>query len=366
VRDELASELIRRLTAWYRLGRAFNRSRSVFPILVLLACAPVAQAIPLDQYHDRIQQAIRALDTLTQSDETETETARSARVTTTLTGVRGIVPASETVEWDGTNFTADNSWLHRELERFEKESEPERRLLLTHITQRLQALEERLAEIKNAKPKGLNKAEAKGKLGEILQRSEYSHNVQQDTAVTRLWRAIKRWLQSFLPQPKPMQPGSATLVTKLAQVFVILLALAVVAYALKLFAPRLLRRERTKKKGKKEPRIVLGEKLDPDQSAIDLLTEAEGLARQGELRAAIRKAYIALLVELGERKIISLAQHKTNRDYLGAVRHREPLYAHVKQLTDSFERHWYGFAGASEADWLAFRAGYKTVTSGKY
>ena len=89
------------------------------------------------------------------------------------------------------------------------------------------------------------------------------------------------------------------------------------------------------------------------------MSEAEALARRGELRAAIRKAYIALLVELGERKIISLAQYKTNRDYLRAVREVEPLYGNVKQLTDSFERHWYGLAQAKETDWLAFRSAYK-------
>jgi hypothetical protein len=109
--------------------------------------------------------------------------------------------------------------------------------------------------------------------------------------------------------------------------------------------------------------IVLGEKLEPDQSAVDLLADAESLARRGELRAAIRKAYVALLVELGDRKVISLAQHKTNRDYLGAMRGLEPLYGNVKQLTDSFERHWYGFASATEADWLAFRTGYKRALS---
>ncbi len=88
------------------------------------------------------------------------------------------------------------------------------------------------------------------------------------------------------------------------------------------------------------------------------MSEAEALARRGELRAAIRRAYIALLVEMGDRKIISLAQYKTNRDYLRAVREIEPLYGNVKQLTDSFELHWYGLAQATETDWLAFRSAY--------
>ncbi len=102
----------------------------------------------------------------------------------------------------------------------------------------------------------------------------------------------------------------------------------------------------------------MGETLAADQSARDLLSEAEAMARRGELRAAIRRAYIALLVELGDRKVISLAQYKTNRDYLRAMREIEPLYRNVKQLTDSFERHWYGLAQANETDWLQFRSAY--------
>jgi hypothetical protein len=153
--------------------------------------------------------------------------------------------------------------------------------------------------------------------------------------------------------------GSASVISKIAQVFVIALAVGALLFVLKLFLPRLLRSNKPKKEKKSKARIVLGEHLEPDQSAGDLLSDAEALARRGELRAAIRKAYIALLVELGDRKIISLAQHKTNRDYLSAVRQVEPLYGNVKQLTDSFERHWYGLIQATETDWLAFRSIYK-------
>ena len=106
---------------------------------------------------------------------------------------------------------------------------------------------------------------------------------------------------------------------------------------------------------------MLGEHLEPDESAVDLLSEAEALARQGELRAAIRKAYIALLVELGDRKIISLAQHKTNRDYLRSVSGIPVLYSKMTGLTDSFELHWYGFANATLDDWHHFRAAYKAA-----
>jgi hypothetical protein len=88
------------------------------------------------------------------------------------------------------------------------------------------------------------------------------------------------------------------------------------------------------------------------------LAEAEVLARDGQLRAAIRKAYIALLCELGDRKVLGLAHHKTNRDYLGSVRNHEQLYKDMLVLTNSFEIHWYGFTPANMDDWNMFRARY--------
>jgi hypothetical protein len=108
----------------------------------------------------------------------------------------------------------------------------------------------------------------------------------------------------------------------------------------------------------------LGERLEPDATATDLLSEAETLARQGDLRAAIRKAYIALLVELGDRKVISLSHYKTNRDYLNSLRNLPQLHTRMRGLTDSFERHWYGFVDATPNDWQNFRSGYYSALEG--
>lgn len=337
--------------------------RCIFLILIITFCAVVSSARPLSEYQRHVQQAVSALDTLAQSDEDETADARLTRMKETLAAVRSALPATEDVEWEDTSFKIDNSWLHRELDKFEKGPVSEQDVSLTLMTERLQALTNRLSEIEKAKPTIASKAERTKKLGEILQRPEYARGQKDVSAIERLWRDLLKWLESFLPKRPQLAPGRASLFTTFAQIFVVVLALAVIAYAVKLFAPRIFHRRGAKKKGKRQPMIVLGEKLEPDQSAVDLLADAESLARRGELRAAIRKAYVALLVELGDRKIVSLAQHKTNRDYLGAMRDLEPLYGNVKQLTDSFERHWYGFANATEADWLAFRSGYKQALS---
>jgi uncharacterized protein DUF4129 len=348
----------------YRRGRCIlSRTPGIVlrcGLLLLLSqfFITAGHAKSLIEYHLRVRQALTALDTLGQQDESESETDRATRINQTIAGVRSALPETENVELGGVVVKVDNSWLHRDLDNYER-NQAARAALLSQTLERLKALEQRLAEFdKNATTAG-NKSESSRKLAEILSRPEYLRQAKGQSALARLWDNVRKWLEQFIPKPKPLSPGGATWVTKIAQFVVILLALGVIGYVLKTFAPRMFSGRRPRKKAKQGPRIVLGENLAPDQSAGDILADAEALARRGELRAAIRKAYIALLVELGERKILSLAQHKTNRDYLRAVREVEPLHTNVKQLTESFERHWYGFALATDADWTAFRDRYK-------
>ncbi|MDQ2937576.1 MAG: DUF4129 domain-containing protein [Acidobacteriota bacterium] len=343
---------------------AFLARRFLHTVSFLILATPAAQAIPISQYHSEIQRAVTALDTLAQRDETEDAATYETRSNETVNVVRNLLPQAESVEWNGSSINVDNSWLHQELDKYAPVKHEGRTELLNRIKERLKAIDDRLNDVESTGTSHIgNKADESRKLAEILQRPEYARKIKQESALARLLNQFVKWFQSLFPKPKAVSPGTAGLFTTIAQVFVILLAIAVLAFVVKLFLPRLLRPRRSKKKAKAGARIVLGEKLEPDQSATDLLVEAEALARRGELRAAIRKAYIALLVELGERKILSLAQHKTNRDYLRAVRDVEPLYGNVKKLTDSFERHWYGFANATETDWRAFRAAYERALS---
>ncbi|HUS09056.1 MAG TPA: DUF4129 domain-containing protein [Pyrinomonadaceae bacterium] len=333
--------------------------RIIFAASLLLLSAAVTEAIPLSEYHQHIKQAVSALNTLAQADETESATEFVERDVETVRQVRNLLPANETVVVRGATLNIDNSWLHQEFDKYAADTTATRSDSLLRITERLAAIDERIEElVKAAAVVDGSKADNNRKLAEILKRPEYAHKVQQQNLLNNLLDRFLRWLRTWLPKPKPISPGSAGVLSRIAQWLVIILALGILVFVLKMFLPRALTYRRPKKKQKEKARIVLGEKLEPDQSARDLLSEAEALARRGELRAAIRRAYIALLVELGERKIISLAQHKTNRDYLRAMRELEPLYGNVKQLTDSFELHWYGLAQADETDWQAFRSAY--------
>src|SRR5256885_3916068 len=224
------------------------------------------------------------------------------------------------------------------------------------VAERLRAVEERLKEIDKAKTTASAKDASKGRLAEILRRPEYIQTAPESSALDRLLERFFRWLGSLFPQAKPIQPGGSPIISGIAQLLVVGLSVAAIGLLVWRYGPRFIRGRKKKKKAKREARIVLGERLEEDQTSADLLAQAETLARNGDLRAAIRKAYIALLCELGDRKIVSLAQHKTNRDYLNSVRERGRLYSSMRQLTTSFELHWYGFQPAAESDWNEFRA----------
>jgi hypothetical protein len=326
------------------------------PLIIVLLCFGPSKAIPITDYHQNVEQAIENLRGMTGAEHEDFPT-----VQLTLNSVRTLLPLRLNVEWGESNYSVDNTWLHQLLGELEKASASDRSIIQNQITERLEAVSERLSEIEHGlRVSSSEKVQSRKKLEEILARSEYAQKPEETSALARLWIRFLKWLSSLFGPPKAIQPGSANAISKVSQVLVVVLALAVIAYVLWIFVPRFrrLRRPR-KKKSKPQPRVVLGERLAPDQSAVDLLSEAEALARKGEIRMAIRKGYIALLVELGDRKLISLAQHKTNRDYLRSLRERQSLHGKMALLTDSFERHWYGLARATDNDWAEFRSRYR-------
>jgi hypothetical protein len=291
-------------------------------------------------------------------DEEESAIGYQRRLEETITAVRNALPETQTVESGEDSCSVDNSWLHKELDELGKSAEiqPE---WIAQIIESLRAIEARVAEVQNPGKLGAGKTEAREKLTNILARSEYASKAGAGSAISRLMKDFVRWLESFFPKRRPLAPGSESSLILIAQIVVVGIALVVLLYVVKILIPVMKHSRKQKPKKEKHSRIVLGERLEPDQSANDLLSEAESLARAGELRAAIRKGYIALLVELGDRKLISLAQHKTNRDYLRAVNNIPLLHSRMSGLTDSFELHWYGFVQATQTDWQDFRAAYR-------
>jgi hypothetical protein len=339
--------------------RRHSLTRTFVALIVLLFPGGVAAAaVPVADYQKHLKEAITALETLFQRDQDESASDFESRLTRTIEAVRVVLPEHQTVEFEGDVSDVDNSWLHERLDELKQSNADQQHEKITRILETLQALEARVGERQNPGGQIDGKDDAKRRLESILARPEYATSARGPNALARLIQDFLRWFQKLFPKPRSVEPGRAVWFTRIAQFVVFGGALALLIYVVRLLLMRVGRSRQTRTRKKREARIVLGERLEPDATSADLLYEAEALARSGDLRAAIRKAYIALLVELGDRKLIALAHHKTNRDYLNSLRSVPQLHSKMRGLTESFERHWYGFAQATSDDWTDFRAGY--------
>jgi hypothetical protein len=310
--------------------------------------------MPLDEYRSRLHQAVIELDQLWEEEEATPIEQYAAHVKVIINKVSNLVPSDETIEWEGGRVRVNNSWLNGELKEYERTPAGD---TLERVNQRLIALEDRLNELggQGGSAIATAKDQEKARLEAILRREEYGEKPPEKS----LWERFKEWLNNLFPNRNPLQAGQSSWMSIIAMIVIFGLAAGVLAYALWKLLPLFGRKGTSLKLEKAGGRVVLGEHLAPDQTSADLLNEAEALARQGELRAAIRKGYIALLCELGERKVLTLAQHKTNHDYLRAVREKRPLLKEMQKLTASFENHWYGLVPATPNDWTTFRSGYQ-------
>ncbi|HEX8476577.1 MAG TPA: DUF4129 domain-containing protein [Pyrinomonadaceae bacterium] len=347
-------------------------ARFVVAALLVVACATASPTAAeeasnvstLAAYRERVHKATLALDALAAPDEDTSVEQQTETATGVIRQVRSMLPPRERVEWNGASLDVNNSWLHAALDTYERTNATavgSRRASLARTTERLRALDERLAAMDAAtaaNSPARDKRADKERLEAILRRPEFAPaQPKNKSALSRFFDQLRDWLDKLIPEQKQIQPGASPRLSTGAQIFIYLLALAILVFVIGKYArPFFSRGGLRSVKVRRESRVVLGVRLEADQTPADLLADAEQLARRGDVRGAIRKAYVALLCELGERKILRLAQHKTNRDYLHTLRHEQAsLYSEVQPLTMNFERHWYGYEDATDADWTDFR-----------
>jgi hypothetical protein len=336
-----------------------------------------SSAATVSEYRTSVANAIYELDTIYNlDDENLSVNEQKSEIQTSLRNIRNDLLKVSNVEIDGIRVEIDNAWLKEKLAAIE--STENGKELLNRATDKLTTLQQKLDEVEKQTLGDRTKNQDKLKLQEILSRNEYQRAIikEEKAETEKTWfqkwwesvlKAFDEWWKSIFPEnPDIPTPSSESLgsLSIILQVLIVGLALAVVGFVIYKFAPFLFGIKRKEKKERKS-RVILGETISADQDSADILSEADLLAQKGDLRGAIRKGYIALLCELNDRKIIGLAQHKTNRDYLRDVRKDKPLHQNMDVLTTSFERHWYGFSNANEQDWQEFRAKYRETVGSR-
>jgi hypothetical protein len=338
-------------------------------LVFIFAFSVPAFAVNLTEYRAKIETVRDELEFLLYHDESETEAQIRSEERDSLKTIRAALPPSETVELQNAVFEADHGWLLAKLKVFEEEPVlTKRQQIVREIVEQLEAVEYKLGELEKQEISNRSKDEDKQKLREILSRPEYQKpEEKKQSGVGKAIDDFLDWLARLLPSRSPVKDteSSSQPLSFVLQLVIYAVVLGIIGFLLYRFAPFLRRKFLNRQKKEKKERVILGETLAADETSHNLFSEAERLAREGNLRAAIRKGYIALLCELSDRKIIGLANHKTNRDYLRDVRKRPELYRNMNALTNNFETVWYGFGKAETEDWEKFREKYKEAVSSR-
>jgi hypothetical protein len=335
---------------------------ALLTLMILLISAVDATAADVTDYQRRVDSAKAGIGVLIVNvSRMEIGEAPSQPDAEVFAEVRRLIPSTEKIDSPAGTVETNNQWFVDGLKAAEAEEDlAKRAVILTQLEQRLAALSGELDELQISAGSERSKDEDKRKLSEILNRPEFQPPVkepEEDSQGASWLKKFIDWLEGLFPKfspPAGASEGAASFmgVLQWALIIAVILVLGFVLYKLlPLFAPRFRRVIREER----EERVILGERIGENQSADDLFGEAERLAREGDIRGAIRKGYVALLCELSDRKLIGLARHKTNRDYLRDVRSRRDVYERMNGLTGKFERHWYGGQDAVPHDWEEFR-----------
>ena len=340
-----------------------NLTRGAVLFAIVFAAASVTAAITIETYKAKVEAArtfaLRVENSLRNDGVVDSAKKELAAQ------LRRDFPASERIEWKGGSVETSNTWLLERVAALDGGSDSKKQLqAVVEIREHLSAIAFKLAELEQTQASvDRTKDQDKQKLAEILRREEYQKPQQKNESVFQRWlREFLEWLENLFPKPSGTSTtGSAMAAIALfLQIALFATLFGLLVYLVYKLAPLLfphLRRRARRKKPK--PRTILGEQVAEDVTAVDLFEDAERLAREGNLRGAIRKGYIALLCDLSDRKVIGLARNKTNRDYLRDVRSRRDLHPRMKTVTDMFERHWYGFQESGDKDWAQFREEYR-------
>ncbi len=335
----------------------------------LLACSLLISSLsasaPLKDYAARIEQAEKLTKRLAEGGPSPQELLSG------MAAVKRSIPPQEDIEFAGHALRVDNSWLHDAADKVMRNVDSiggdvdQRRSTLKEMADRLSLLLERLK--RSQTQEGLKTEDHSARLEEILARPEYHPEVENESTLRKWLRMLKDALWDFLeglfPQPK-ISSGGAAGIESVIRILLALILLAAIVYGI-IQLTKWLDQFRRGRRGEeeKEVREVLGEEIAEDMTARDLLEKATELARRGDYRSAIRRAYIALLCELEERGKLRLHRSKTNRDYLDAMRSEQSIFADFSSMTGSFEHVWYGQQRATDEQFTDFITRYEQTMS---
>ncbi|WP_109486148.1 DUF4129 domain-containing protein [Occallatibacter savannae] len=180
---------------------------------------------------------------------------------------------------------------------------------------------------------------------EVLAGKEF-RNLQEQTVQDSVLERFARWLNHLFANVSFLRMSSAWIGRVLVWGFILGVCVALV-YSL----IRLERRWRVKLTPEDDQMPAPGAASARDWQLW--LEDARRAAANREWREAIHFVYWAAISRLESRRLWPADRARTPREYLALVAHEDPRRPGLSQLTNTFERFWYGGREAAEDDYRA-------------
>lgn len=184
-------------------------------------------------------------------------------------------------------------------------------------------------------------------LSSILARPEFRTPM---TLWDRFWRWFDNWLSEILPDRRAGNGGAwlAPLV-ELIPWIVTIAVVAAVLWLLSYWLQRILRSFVTDAR-----RSEIAEDGDMPATAAEARQQARTAAQSGNYRDAVRRLYLAALLQLAEHDLITYERSLTNREVLVRVPQDSPIRPHLEPVVTTFDQVWYGIREPDQATFHAY------------
>lgn len=183
-------------------------------------------------------------------------------------------------------------------------------------------------------------------LQEILARPEFNTPVS-------LWDRFWQWLRSLLSRWLPdSEPGSSSLLAGLVRAVPWVIAVGVVTvitWLMIYWMQQLLR------SFVEDTRLDEADGEDDlPRSAAEARQQAHTAAQSGQYRDAVRRLYLAALLQLSELNLINYERNLTNREVLTNVDNNSPIRPHLEPVINTFDQVWYGVQEPDQTTFTAY------------
>lgn len=343
-----------------------NTKSVISALIFVLALALVVLASPPTSKEDYLRRVTSATDRVSQLisalGDDNLAPGQREEIAKIYRELSELLPPKETIDINGIAVEVDNRWFGQSLAQTQTEANVAAKLqILGGINSRLKELI--LALDKTASERQFSKDEQKQRLAEILRRPEFRKPQEREPNVGEQFiKWFIDWLERIFPSPSPgAQPFSIGRLPDFVRTLIIALLVIAGGYLIYRIVKALLPEKLENDSEASSIKIILGEQIAEGRDAESLFREAEQIANAGDVRGAIRKTYIGLLLGLGSRRTISLAKYKTNRDYLRELKRAPALFGPAEEVTQRFENVWYGERSVAISDWEEFRDCCRTI-----